>query len=208
MKRIPGIRDELHIISLKKKNFNSMKYPVTVYGDPLLRKKAKEITKDYPNLEEVIENMWETMYYSDGVGLAAPQVGLSIRLFVIDASSGADEEPELKDFKKVFINPEILNKEGDEWVMNEGCLSLPEIREDVERPNEVTIRYFDENFVEHTETYKGFAGRVIQHEYDHLEGVLFVDYLSPLRKRLLKGKLSNIAKGKVIPHYRIKIPAK
>nr|WP_319571614.1 peptide deformylase [uncultured Draconibacterium sp.] len=183
-----------------------MKYPVTVYGDLLLRKKAKTIEKDHPKLDEIIENMWETMYYSDGVGLAAPQVGLSIRLFVIDASSGADEEPELEGFKKVFINPEIIETKGDEWTMNEGCLSLPEIREDVNRPDEVTIKYFDENFEEHTETYKGFAGRVIQHEYDHLEGILFVDHLSPLRKRLLKSKLIAISKGKVRPHYRIKIP--
>ncbi|WP_321371436.1 peptide deformylase [uncultured Draconibacterium sp.] len=183
-----------------------MKYPVTVYGDPLLRKKAKTIEKDHPKLDEIIENMWETMYYSDGVGLAAPQVGLSLRLFVIDASSGADEEPELEGFKKVFINPEIIETNGDEWTMNEGCLSLPEIREDVDRPDEVTIKYLDENFEEHLETYKGFAGRVIQHEYDHLEGVLFVDHLSPLRKRLLKGKLLAISKGKVRPHYRIKIP--
>ena len=185
-----------------------MKYPVTVYGDPLLRKKAKEIDKDYPNLSEVIENMWETMYYSDGVGLAAPQVGLSIRMFVVDASSGADEEPELADFKKVFINPEIIETKGDDWVFNEGCLSLPEIREEVTRPDEVTIRWFDENFEEHEETFKGFAGRVIQHEYDHLDGILFIDYLSPLRKRLLKGKLLNISKGKVQPHYKIKIPVK
>lgn len=185
-----------------------MKYPVTVYGDPVLRKKAKKIDKDYPNLNEVLENMWETMYYSDGVGLAAPQVDLPIRLFVIDASVYADEEPELKDFKKAFINPEIIKKEGEEWVMNEGCLSLPEIREDVTRPDEVTIRYFDENFEEHLETFKGYAGRVIQHEYDHLEGVLFIDYLSPLRKRLLKGRLSNITKGKVQPHYKIKNPLK
>ncbi|WP_321998071.1 peptide deformylase [Draconibacterium orientale] len=183
-----------------------MKYPVTVYGDPLLRKKAQTIEKDHPKLDEIIENMWETMYYSDGVGLAAPQVGLSIRLFVIDASSGAEEEPELEGFKKVFINPEIIETKGDEWTMNEGCLSLPEIREDVDRPDEVTIKYLDENFEEHTETYKGFAGRVIQHEYDHLEGILFVDYLSPLRKRLLKSKLIAISKGKVRPHYRIKVP--
>ncbi|WP_320111754.1 peptide deformylase [Draconibacterium orientale] len=183
-----------------------MKYPVTVYGDPLLRKKAQTIEKDHPKLDEIIENMWETMYYSDGVGLAAPQVGLSIRLFVIDASSGADEDPELEGFKKVFINPQIIETKGDEWTMNEGCLSLPEIREDVDRPDEVTIKYLDENFVEHTETYKGFAGRVIQHEYDHLEGILFVDYLSPLRKRLLKSKLIAISKGKVRPHYRIKVP--
>ncbi len=185
-----------------------MKYPITIYGDQLLRKKAKEIDKDNPKLKEIIENMWETMYYSDGVGLAAPQVGMSIRLFLIDASSGADEEPELKGFKKVFINAEIHETAGEEWVMNEGCLSLPEIREDVTRKDEVRIRYFDENFVQHEETFKGFAGRVIQHEYDHLEGVLFIDYLSPLRKRLLKSKLNAIASGKVHPHYRIKIPAK
>lgn len=185
-----------------------MKYPVTVYGDPLLRRVAKDIKQDDPKLKEIIENMWETMYYSDGVGLAAPQVGKSIRLFVIDATSGADEEPELEGFKKVFINPEIIETTGEEWVMNEGCLSLPEIREDVSRPDEVTIHYYDENFVKHEETYRGFAGRVIQHEYDHLEGKLFVDYLSPLRKRLLKSKLQSIAKGKVRPHYRIKVPAK
>ena len=185
-----------------------MKYPVTVYGDPILRKRAKEIERDHTNLQEIIENMWETMYYSDGVGLAAPQVGMSIRLFLVDASSGADEEPELENFKKVFINPEIIETDGENWVMNEGCLSLPEIREDVSRPDEVTLRYFDENFEEYTETFKGFAGRVIQHEYDHLEGKLFIDYLSPLRKRLLKGKLNNIAQGKVIPHYRIKVPMK
>lgn len=189
-------------------NIKLMKYPVTVYGDTLLRKKAKEIKSDDPKLKEIIENMWETMYYSDGVGLAAPQVGLSIRLFVIDASSGADEEPELEGFKKVFINPEIVEISGEDWVMNEGCLSLPEIREDVTRKNEVRIKYFDENFVEHDEVYKGFAGRVIQHEYDHLEGILFIDYLAPLRKRLLKSKLIAIATGKVRPHYRIKVPIK
>lgn len=185
-----------------------MKYPVTVYGDPLLRKKAKKIDKDYPDLAQVIENLWETMYYSDGVGLAAPQVGLSIRMFVVDASSGAEEEPELENFKKVFINPEIIETTGEDWVFNEGCLSLPEIREDVIRPDEVTIRWYDENFEAHEEKFKGFAGRVIQHEYDHLEGILFIDYLSPLRKRLLKGKLTNISKGKVLPHYKIKVPVK
>jgi peptide deformylase len=129
-------------------------------------------------------------------------------LFVIDASSGADEEPDLEGFKKVFINPEIIETTGEEWVMNEGCLSLPEIREDVSRPDEVTIHYFDENFVEHEETYRGFAGRVIQHEYDHLEGKLFIDYLSPLRKRLLKSRLLDISKGIVNTHYRIKVPSK
>ncbi|MFA5534762.1 MAG: peptide deformylase, partial [Mariniphaga sp.] len=182
-----------------------MIFPVTVYGDPLLRMKAKPIEKDHEGLREIIANMWETMYNSDGVGLAAPQTGLSIRLFVIDASSGADEEPELKDFKKVFINPEIIETSGEEWIMNEGCLSLPEIREDVSRPDKVKIKYLDENFVTHTEEYAGYAGRIIQHEYDHLEGILFIDHLSPLRKRLLKARLRNIATGKVRPPYRIKV---
>jgi peptide deformylase len=184
-----------------------MKYPVTVYGDPLLRRKAKPIEKDFEGLNEVIENMWETMYYSDGVGLAAPQVGKSVRLFMVDATSAADKEPGLKDFKKVFINPEIIETSGEEWVMNEGCLSLPEIREDVKRPDVVRIRYFDQNFNSYEEEYSGFAGRIIQHEFDHLEGILFIDYLSSLRKRLLKSKLRDIAFGKIKPHYRIKVPA-
>jgi len=185
-----------------------MKYPITVYGDTILRKRAENIEKDTEGLNEIIENMWETMYYADGVGLAAPQAGMSIRMFVIDASSGADDEPELKDFKKVFINPEIIELSGENWVMDEGCLSLPEIREDVSRPGTVRLKYVDENFVEHDEVYSGFIGRVIQHEYDHLEGKLFIDYLSPLKKRLLKGKLNDITRGNVQPHYRIKIPAK
>jgi peptide deformylase len=185
-----------------------MKYPITVYGDSVLRKRAEDIDKDTEGLKEIIENMWETMYYADGVGLAAPQTGMSIRMFVIDGSSGADEEPELKDFKKVFINPEIIELSGDKWVMNEGCLSLPEIREDISRPETVRIKYFDENFVEHDEEFSGFVGRVIQHEYDHLEGILFIDYLSPLRKRLLKSKLNDIARGNIQPHYKIKIPVK
>lgn len=185
-----------------------MKYPITVYGDPLLRKKAKEVAREFEGLNEIIENMWETMYSSDGVGLAAPQVGKSIRIFLVDATSGADEEPELKDFKKVFINPEIIERGGDEWVMNEGCLSLPEIREDVKRPDYVRVKYFDENFELHEEEFTGYAGRIIQHEFDHLEGILFIDYLSPLRKRLLKGKLRDITTGKITPHYRIKVPVK
>jgi peptide deformylase len=185
-----------------------MIYPVNVYGDPILRKKALPITKDYEGFDEFLANLWETMYFADGVGMAAPQVGRLIRVFVVDASSGADEEPELKDFKKSFINPEIIEKAGEEWILNEGCLSLPEIREDVSRPDLVTIRYMDENFVEHVETFKGYAGRIIQHEYDHLEGKMFIDYLSPLRKRLLKARLSNISKGKVETRYRIVVPVK
>lgn len=185
-----------------------MIYPVTVYGDPILRKVAQPIQPDYPDLKEFLENMWETMYHADGVGLAAPQVGRSIRIFVIDASAGADEEPELKDFKKTFINPQILETSGEPWALEEGCLSLPEIREDVTRPEVVRIRYFDEQFQEHDETYGGFAARVIQHEYDHLEGKLFIDYLSPLRRKLLRGRLGNITKGKINPNYRIVIPSR
>ncbi len=183
-----------------------MIYPVTVFGDPILRKKAEPITSNFQDLKGFIQNMFDTMYNSDGVGLAAPQVGQAIRIFVID--SEIDDEDELPGIKKAFINPEILEKSGDEWVMNEGCLSLPEIREDVLRPETVKIKYIDEEFNEHIETYSGFTSRVIQHEYDHLEGVMFVDYLNPLRKRILKSKLSAISKGKVIPKYRIKVPGK
>jgi peptide deformylase len=183
-----------------------MIYPVTVFGDPVLRKKAEPITKDFQDLKGFIQNMFDTMYNSDGVGLAAPQVGQAVRIFVID--SDIDDEDEVPGIKKAFINPEIVEKSGDEWLMNEGCLSLPEIREDVLRPETVKIKYVDEEFNEHIETYSGFTSRVIQHEYDHLEGVMFVDYLNPLRKRILKSKLSAISKGKVIPKYRIKVPGK
>ena len=185
-----------------------MIYPVTVYGDPILRKVAQPIDKDFEGLDELIENMFETMYNSDGVGLAAPQVGKSIRIFVVDASTAADEEPELEGFKKAFINPEIIERTGDEWAMNEGCLSLPEIREDVVRPEHVKIKYLDENLEEKIEEYGGFAARVIQHEYDHLDGVLLIDHLNPLKKRLLKSKLVAISKGKVRPAYRIVLPGK
>lgn len=185
-----------------------MIYPITVFGDPLLRQVARPVDKEYPELAKLIDDMFETMYFSDGVGLAAPQIGLSIRIFVIDATAYADEEPELADFKKAFINPEIVERLGDEWSMNEGCLSLPEIREDVVRPETVRIIYLDENFVEHDETYGGFAARVIQHEYDHLDGVMFIDLLNPLRRRLLKGKLTAITKGKVPTKYRQKLPGK
>lgn len=186
-----------------------MIYPITVYGDPLLRKVAEPIDNNFENLKELIDNMFETMYHSEGVGLAAPQVGKSLRIFVVDASSAADEdEPELEGFKKAFINPEILERKGDKWVMNEGCLSLPEIREDISRPEHVKIKYLDENLQEHIEEYGGFAARVIQHEYDHLDGVLLIDYLSPLRKRILKSKLTAISKGKVNTSYRIVLPGK
>lgn len=181
--------------------------PVTVYGDPLLRFDAKPIEKDFEGLNELIANMFETMYNADGVGLAAPQIGQSIRLFIVDAAEAADEdEPDLKDFKKVFINPKIIESKGEPWEMEEGCLSLPTIREKVTRPEEVTINYFDKNWIEKTETYHGFAARIILHEYDHLIGKLFVDYISPLRRKLLKAKLSAITTGKAKVAYRIKIP--
>ena len=185
-----------------------MIYPVTVFGDPVLRKKAEPITKDFKDLTGFIQNMFDTMYNSDGVGLAAPQVGQAIRIFVLDTTAVDDEEDEPAGIVKAFINPVILEKSGDEWVMNEGCLSLPEIREDVTRPETVKIKYLDEDLNEHTEEYHGFTSRVIQHEYDHLEGIMFVDYLNPLKKRILKGKLTAISKGKVVPKYRIKVPGK
>ncbi len=185
-----------------------MIYPITVFGDPLLRQTAKPIDKDYPELARLIEDMFDTMYFSDGVGLAAPQIGLSIRIFVIDATAYADENPELADFKKEFINPQIIELTGDTWTMNEGCLSLPEIHEDIVRPETVRIKYMNENFVEHDETYSGYAARVIQHEYDHLEGKLFIDLMNPLKRRLLKSKLTAISKGKVSTKYRQRLPGK
>lgn len=183
-----------------------MIFPISVYGDPVLRKVAEPIWPDYPGLEEFLKDFWETMYFADGVGLAAPQVGRSIRIFIVDGSAGSEEEPSLKDFKKVFINPRIIETSGEPWVMEEGCLSLPEIRENVARPETVRIKYMDENFTEHDETYGGFVARIIQHEYDHLEGKMFIDHLSPLKRKLLKNRLLNITKGKVTPKYKIRVP--
>jgi len=187
--------------------------PVIAYGDPVLRKVAKEITKEHPKLDDIIANMWETQYNASGVGIAAPQVGLSIRLFVIDASPFADdddlteeEQAVLSDFKRVFINPKIVEESGEEWAFNEGCLSIPDVREDVFRKEKVVIEYVDENWKKQTETLTGLAARVVQHEYDHIEGVLFTDKLSTLKKRLIKGKLANITKGKVSVDYRMKFP--
>lgn len=185
--------------------------PITAYGDPVLKKVALPIDKDYPKLTELINNMFETMYNAHGVGLAAPQVGLSIRLFVIDANPFGDEEEEgekLKGFKKVFINAEILEQGGDKWSFNEGCLSIPEVREDVSRHANLKIKYFDENWEEHTEDYSGIAARVIQHEYDHIEGKLFTDYLSPLKKAMIKGRLDAISKGTIKVDYKMKFPAR
>ncbi len=178
--------------------------PIVAYGDPVLKKKAVEIDRQYPNLKELIENMFETMYGSSGVGLAAPQIGLSIRLFVVDGAPF--EEEEVKDFKRIFINPVIRNEAGEPWKFNEGCLSIPGIREDVERKEEVNIEYFDEEWKMHKEVLHGLPARIVQHEYDHIEGILFTDRISPLRKRLLKNKLANISKGEVDVDYRMRFP--
>lgn len=175
--------------------------PVVAYGDPVLRKKAVDIDKDYPGLEALINNMFETMYNASGVGLAAPQIGKSVRVFVIDADPFQDEDPSLVGFKKVFINPEIIEEDGEEWAFNEGCLSIPDVREDVKRLPNIKLRYLDENFEEHVEEYTGVAARVIQHEYDHIEGVLFTDLIAPIRKRMITGKLNQISKGKVKTEY-------
>lgn len=187
--------------------------PIVAYGDPVLRKEAVAIEKSYPNLDQILENMWETMYNANGVGLAAPQVGMPIRVFVVDTTPFADddsltasEQTRLAGFKKVFINPTILQETGDEWAFNEGCLSIPNVREDVFRKEQITIRYCDEQFKEYTEVYNGLVARVIQHEYDHIEGILFTDKISSLKKRLIKGKLGNISKGKVNVDYRMRFP--
>ncbi len=187
--------------------------PIVAYGDPVLRKVGIEIDKDYPNLKELIANMKETMYNASGVGLAAPQIGKDIRLFVIDASPFAEDDDlseedraALKDFNRVFINAEIIEEEGEEWAFNEGCLSIPDVRQDVYRQPKVTFTYQDEDFNTHTETLEGLAARVFQHEYDHIEGILFTDKLSSLKKRLIKKKLDNISKGKIRADYRMRFP--
>ncbi len=187
--------------------------PIVAYGDPVLRKIGKDVPKDFPKLKELIINMWETMYNAKGVGLAAPQIGLPIRLFLVDTSPFADDEdfsPEeqkkLSGFKKAFINAHIEEETGNEWPFNEGCLSIPDIREDIKRKDTITITYLDEEFESHTETHDGLLARVIQHEYDHIEGILFTDKLSPLKKRMLKGRLNNISKGNIIVDYRMRFP--
>ena len=187
--------------------------PIIAYGDPVLRKVGVNIDKDYPNLTELIENMKETMVNARGIGLAAPQIGKAIRLFIVDTSPfEKDEDLDEKEreflstFKKVFINAKIVKEEGDEWAFNEGCLSIPDINEDVFRQKKITIEYLDENFEPHTEVIDGLAARVVQHEYDHIEGILFTDKISSLKKRLIKKKLENISKGKVNAEYRMKFP--
>lgn len=185
-----------------------MKLPIYIYGSPVLRRESEDITKDYPELDKFLSNLWETMYDADGVGLAAPQVGRNIRIFVVDASAAADDDPRLKGFRKAFINARIYERSDDEVLHNEGCLSLPGLHEDVYRPERIRIRYMDEQFVEHDEEYDGFAARVIQHEYDHLDGKMFVDHLSPLRKTLIKGKLTSMAKGKYKADYKTRLDKK
>jgi peptide deformylase len=180
--------------------------PITAYGDPILKKRASDIKKNYPGLKELIDNMYETMHAAKGVGLAAPQIGLSIRLFVIDAAPF--EEEEVKDFKEVFINPIIREEDGVLWKFNEGCLSIPTIREDVKRKPTLNIEYYDENWNFKQQTMTGIAARIVQHEYDHIEGILFVDRISALRKRVLKNKLLDISKGNVEVDYKMKFPKK
>ncbi len=183
-----------------------MIYPVYVYGHPVLRQVAKEIDRSFPHLDKFIADMFDTMYNSDGLGLAAPQVGRSVRLFVIDGAPLAKDHPEMKDFKKVFINPHVTERKGEKVAMNEGCLSLPGLHEDVDRESEVRMEYFDENWEYHDEIYEGYKARVILHEYDHLDGILFTDLLSPLRRRLIKGKLNDISRGKFEADYRTILP--
>ena len=182
--------------------------PIVAYGTPVLKKLGEEIDSDYPNLQKLIANMFDTMYEANGVGLAAPQIGKSIRLFIVDGSPFEEDEPDMKDFQQVFINAEILEEEGEEWNFNEGCLSIPNIREDVSRKPKITIRYQDEKFDTFEEEFEGIKARIIQHEYDHIEGVLFIDYLSGLKKRLLKSKLIDISKGNIRVDYRMKFPQK
>lgn len=184
-----------------------MNLPIIAYGDPLLRKKALDIPEDYAELETLIANMFDTMYNAHGVGLAAPQIGLSVRLFVVDAAPFAEDDIILKDFRKVFINAQVLEEVGDKWDFNEGCLSIPDIREDISRKESITISYYDENWKQHQETYNGLSARIIQHEYDHIEGKLFTDKLSPLRKAMLKNRLDSISKGFVKVDYKMKFPA-
>ena len=181
-----------------------MIYPIVIYGNPVLKKPAAPIEKDYPELKQLASDMFDTMYRAVGGGLAAPQIGLPIRVFVVDVSMMADEDPSLAGFKKVFVNPEILSYEGEEVAREEGCLSLPGISETVRRPNTITIRYFDEDWDEHTEVISGFAARAVQHEYDHLEGHVFVDKISLIRRQMISSKLSALSRGKVNCRYKTK----
>ena len=188
-----------------------MVLPIVAYGNPVLRKVGQEITPDYPNLKKLIVDMWETMYNSKGVGLAAPQINRDIRLFIMDSiqiiegleEDEKDDYPGDNGYKGVFINAKIIEEDGEDWPYNEGCLSIPKIREDILRKESVTIHFFDESFTSHTQTFDGITARVILHEYDHIDGKLFIDYLKPLKKSLLKRKLDDISKGKVSVDYRM-----
>ena len=189
--------------------------PIYGYGEPVLRKRCEEIAVDYPNLKQIIADMYETMNNAHGVGLAAPQVGLGVRIFIVDTQPFADsddvskeEAAQLKVFKQTFINAKILKEEGTIWSFNEGCLSIPDVREDVFRHESITIAYFDENFNKKTAVYNGLIARVIQHEYDHIEGILFTDHVSTLKRKLLSKKLNNIMEGKAYPDYRMKFAHK
>lgn len=178
--------------------------PIYVYGQPVLRKVAEDITPDYPNLKELVQNMFETMRNADGVGLAAPQIGLPIRVVTIDLDVLSDELPEYKDFHKAYINAHILEVSGEEVSMEEGCLSLPGIHESVKRGNKIHVKYLDEDLVEHDEIVEGYLARVMQHEFDHLDGKMFIDHISPLRKQMIKGKLNAMLKGKAHCSYKVK----
>lgn len=183
-----------------------MIYPIVMYGDPVLRQKAKNIEQGTDILPWV-EDMFETMHAANGVGLAAPQIGKSLRLFIVDGRV-IEDEPDMQNFKKVFVNPEMIEELGTSWEYEEGCLSIPNIREKISRKEKLKIKYWDENWNQHEEIFDGMKARIIQHEYDHIEGKMFVDYLTPLKKRLLKGKLADISKGKVDTEYRIQAPLK
>jgi peptide deformylase len=193
-----------------------MVLPIVAYGHPVLRKTAKDIDHDYPSLDKLIQDMWDTMYMSNGVGLAAPQVNRDIRLFVVDTVQmfeGMDEEekkayPDAPGHKGVFVNAHIVELDGDEWSYNEGCLSIPKIREDIFRHETVTLQYRDEKFEQHIQTFTGLTARVILHEYDHIEGKLFIDHISPLKRKLMKGKLTDISKGRVTVDYKMLFPDK
>ena len=182
-----------------------MTLPIYVYGSPVLRKVARPVEQDEEGLDEFMDNLWDTMYQSDGIGLASPQVGKSLRIFVIDGTPLEEDDPSLKDFKVTFINPKILERHGDDKTFEEGCLSIPNLREEIVRPEKVRIRYFDRDFNQHEEEYEGIAARIIQHEYDHLEGILFTDKMAPLKKRMLRNKLNAIAKGKFEVSYKVKV---
>lgn len=181
-----------------------MIYPIVIYGSPVLRQKSENISADYPELKKLVEDMFATLKEAEGVGLAAPQIGKNIRLFIVDCTPWADDNPELADYKKVFINAEIYEESEETGLFNEGCLSLPGLHENVRRPLSIRMRYVDENFVEHDEEFDGLPARVIQHEYDHIEGEVFTDHLSPLRRNLLKSKLQNLTKGRYRCSYKTK----